>query len=114
MPDFPNARILIIATHGFEQSELEVPRDELRNAGATVDVASPDGRQIRGWRTNDWGRPDPANLIIAHANADDHHALVIPAGVLKSDILRVDVDAMRVVNEFLVPGKIVAAVRHGP
>lgn len=36
-----DAKILIIATHGFEQSELEVPRDRLREAGATVKVASP-------------------------------------------------------------------------
>ncbi len=31
-------KIAILATHGFEQSELEVPRERLKQAGATVDV----------------------------------------------------------------------------
>jgi hypothetical protein len=35
-------RILILATNGFEQSELEVPRAKLKAAGATVEVASPE------------------------------------------------------------------------
>ena len=39
MPKIDEAKILIIATHGFEQSELEVPRDRLREKGATVHVA---------------------------------------------------------------------------
>ncbi|HEY7666160.1 MAG TPA: protease, partial [Xanthobacteraceae bacterium] len=34
-------RVAILATHGFEQSELEVPLKKLRDAGATVDVVSP-------------------------------------------------------------------------
>lgn len=36
MTHIADARVLIIATHGFEQSELEVPRDKLREAGAEV------------------------------------------------------------------------------
>jgi protease I len=35
-------KIAILATHGFEQSELEVPRDKLKEAGATVHVVSPE------------------------------------------------------------------------
>ena len=31
-------RILIFATDGFEQAELEVPRDKLKAAGAKVDI----------------------------------------------------------------------------
>ena len=30
MPKITKAKILILATDGFEQSELEVPRDKLR------------------------------------------------------------------------------------
>ena len=35
-----NKKIAILATHGFEQSELEVPRDKLTAAGATVHIVS--------------------------------------------------------------------------
>ena len=62
MPDIRQAKILIIATNGFEQSELEVPRDELRAARAEVHVATPDGRKIRGWAKSHWGRSVPADL----------------------------------------------------
>jgi len=114
MADIANTRILIIATDGFEQSELEVPRDKLRAAGAKVEVASPEGKDIRGWDKTDWGRPAPSDLRIADAKPENYTALVIPGGVINPDKLRVDENAMRVVKAFLQSGKIVAAVCHGP
>jgi len=114
MTDIAKSRILIIATDGFEQSELEYPRDNLRKAGAKVDVASPDGKAIKGWQHTDWGREAEVDLKIADAKPDDYQALVIPGGVMNPDKLRVDEDAMGVVKAFLAAGKIVAAVCHGP
>ena len=114
MPDIKQSKILIIATHGFEQDELEVPRDKLRAAGAQVDVATQDGKEIRGWKGKDWGNTAPADLKIADAKCSAYNALVIPGGVMNPDKLRVDEDAMRVVREFLASGKTVAAVCHGP
>ena len=38
MPKISKAKILILATDGFEQSELEVPRTKLKEAGALVHV----------------------------------------------------------------------------
>jgi len=108
------ARILIIATDGFEQSELEVPRDALRAKGAKVDVATPDGRRIMGWNRADWGRPAEADLKIADAKEGGYTALVIPGGVMSPDKLRADEDAMTLVKAFLASGKVVAAVCHGP
>src|ERR1700749_782155 len=114
MTDISNARVLIIATNGFEQKELEVPRDQLRKAGAKVDVASLDGEAITGWDQKDWGRKADVDLKIADAKPEDYQALVIPGGVLNPDKLRIDEDAMRVVERFLSDGKVVAAVCHGP
>jgi protease I len=37
MPIIRDARILILTANGFEQSELMVPHDELRKAGAKVE-----------------------------------------------------------------------------
>ena len=42
-------RIAILATNGFEQSELEVPRDTLKQAGATVEIVSLQAGEIKGW-----------------------------------------------------------------
>lgn len=114
MTDVANSRILIIATNGFEQSELETPRDKLRAAGARVEVATPDGKAIRGWDKADWGRMADADLKIADAECDDYDALVIPGGVINPDKLRMDEEAMKIVGQFLNSGKVVAAVCHGP
>src|SRR3546814_2632955 len=78
-----------MATNGFEQSELEVPRDGLRAAAAEVHVASPDGRSIRGWNKTDWGRMAPADLKLADVDPGDYDALVIPGGQINPDLLRV-------------------------
>ena len=114
MPKINQAKILIIATNGFEQAELEVPRDGLKEAGAKVTIASPDGKQIMGWDKTDWGRPASVDMKIADAREGDYDALVIPGGVINPDKLRVDEDAMKLVKAFLSSGKIVAAVCHGP
>lgn len=114
MTDIKNARILILATDGFEQSELMVPRDDLRKAGATVDVASPEGKAIRGWSGKDWGETVPSDLRIADADPSSYDALVLPGGQINPDVLRVDEDAMRVVKSFLDAGKTVAAICHAP
>lgn len=114
MPNIREARILIIAANGFEQSELMVPRDELKGAGATVEIASPDGQPIRGWKDKDWGDTVTADLALADVQPDRYQALVIPGGQINPDILRVDDNAMRVVRAFVDSGKVVAAVCHGP
>ncbi|HTQ15080.1 MAG TPA: type 1 glutamine amidotransferase domain-containing protein [Rhizomicrobium sp.] len=114
MPEISDAKILIIATDGFEQSELEVPRDRLREAGARVDVATPRGTGIRGWDKTDWGREAEADMKIADARAGDYDALVIPGGALNPDKLRTDEAAMAVVRDFVSGGKVVAAICHGP
>ena len=79
------ARALIVATHGVEQAELEVPRNKLFAAGVEVVVASPDGQAVRSWDEKDWGRTIPVNLRIADAEMDEYDALVIPGGVLNPD-----------------------------
>ncbi len=114
MSGIQDARILIIATHGVEQSELTTPRDALRKAGAKVDVASLDGKPIRGWDKDDWGKRIDADLKIADAAPAAYGALVLPGGQINPDVLRADADAMRIVHSFLDTGKIVAAICHGP
>ena len=114
MPKIQDARILIICTDGVEQLELTTPRDELREKGARVDVATPTGRAIRAWNFTDWGETQPADLKIADAKLDDYDALVIPGGVINPDKLRIDPEAMRVVKAFVDSDKVVAAVCRGP
>jgi protease I len=67
-------RILILATNGFEQSELEVPRDKLKAAGAKVDVVSPEAGEIKGWDMKDWGRPVKVDKTLDEASVADYDA----------------------------------------
>jgi protease I len=114
MTEISKARILIIATNGFEQAELEVPRDRLRDAGAQVAVASLDGKPIKGWNHGEWGRSAEADMKIADAKCADYDALVIPGGVINPDKLRTDEATVKLVKDFVASGKIVAAICHGP
>jgi protease I len=107
-------RILIVATHGFEQAELEVPRDKLKAAGAKVDIASPDAGEIKGWDKTDWGRPVKVDKKLDDANVDDYDAIVLPGGALNPDHLRVNGDAIGLIRGFFDAGKTVAAVCHAP
>lgn len=114
MPKITDAKILIMATHGFEQSELEVPLAKLREKGATVHVASLDGEAITGWDAKNWGGKVDADLKIADVTVDDYICLVLPGGQMNPDILRADKQAVEKVKEFVAKDKIVAAICHAP
>jgi protease I len=114
MPAINDSRILILATSGFEQSELEVPRDRLRAAGATVHLATPDGDDIRGWAGTDWGDQAEADLAVGEVKVGDYDALVLPGGQINPDILRTQTDAVDLVRAFAEAGKPVAAICHAP
>jgi protease I len=114
MTRIADAKILILATNGFEQSELEVPRDKLRAAGATVHVASLDGKPIKGWDKKDWGRDVTADLALSEVEAGGYDALVLPGGQINPDLLRVEPEAVALVRRFFDDGKVVAAVCHAP
>ena len=63
MAEISQAKVVILATHGFEQSELSVPQ-KMRDAGAQVVVVSPEkGRDPRleaqGLGRERHGRQDP-------------------------------------------------------
>lgn len=107
-------RILIMATDGFEQSELEVPLERLAEAGADVDVASLQMGEITGWEKDDWGDDVEVHLKIADANVDDYDALVLPGGQINPDLLRVDKGAIALIQAFAAAGKPVAAICHAP
>ncbi|MBP2549883.1 protease I [Neorhizobium galegae] len=114
MTDIKSARILILATDGYERSELRVPLEELRKQGADVKIASLEARDIKSWDEKDWGDSVPVDLVVTDVKAEDYHALVIPGGQINPDILRANADAVRVVRDFVKSGKTVAAICHGP
>lgn len=114
MPAIDKAKILIMATHGFEQSELTVPLEKLRKAGAEVSVASPESGKIRGWDHTDWGEEVEVDLTLERVEVEDYDAIVLPGGQINPDLLRVNERALEILRGFLKAKKVVAAICHAP
>lgn len=107
-------KIAILATDGFEQSELLEPRKTLDQAGAKTVVISPKTGEIRGWSNTDWGQAVPVDLAVKEARAEDYDALVLPGGVMNPDHLRMNPEAMKFVRDFVATERPIAAICHGP
>lgn len=109
-----NVSVAILATDGFEQSELLQPKKALEDAGATVHVVSPETGSIKGWDQDHWDQDVTVDRTLADADAGDYAALVLPGGQINPDKLRIDGDALDFVKAFASAGKPVAAVCHAP
>lgn len=114
MPNIADAKIAILATHGFEKSELFEPKRRLEEAGAKVTVVSPETGAIKSWDEKDWGESVDVDMDLADAKAGDFDALVLPGGQINPDILRANPSAVALVKSFFDAGKTVAAICHGP
>ena len=108
------AKVVILATHGFEQSELMVPLQKLREAGAQVVVVSPERGEIRGWNHKDWGESVAVDKSLDEVSAAEYDAIVLPGGQINPDLLRINAKALQFIGAFLDAGKVVAAVCHAP
>ena len=107
-------KIAILATDGFEKSELFKPLEALKNEGATVHIISNKTGEIKSWDNTDWGKTIQVDKKLNDANANDYHALVLPGGVMNPDSLRTNEDALNFVKNFFESKKPVAAICHAP
>ena len=114
MPLISEARVLIVATDGFEEWELFGPREILQKRGAEVVLASPKLDPIQATVHDDPGKTIRPDLTVEQADADDFDALILPGGVRNPDHLRTNVKAVQLIKDFAAQGKPVAAICHGP
>jgi protease I len=114
MPRISDAKILIVATDGFEEWELFGPKQILEARGATVKLASLDTDPIQATVHDDPGKTIRPDMTIDEANANDFDALVLPGGVRNPDHLRTHQNVIRLIRDFAGQGKPIAAICHGP
>ena len=107
-------RVLILAADGFEQSELMDPKAALEAAGFETVVASTNAGEIKGWKDKNWGDSVTVDATIASISESDFDALLLPGGQMNPDILRMDDDAINLIEDFNDAGKPIAAICHGP
>ena len=114
--DVKNKKVAILATHGFETSEMMTPMKALQEAGADVTVVSlPESdEKIRGFTNGNWSGEVTVDVTLPSANAADYHALVLPGGLMNPDRLRAFPDAVSFVRDFFEDGKPVSAICHAP
>lgn len=114
MPKLDGKRVAILATNGFEQSELLEPLKVLREAGARAEIVSPQAGDIQGMQHTEKGERVHVDKTLSEANANDYDALVLPGGVANPDALRINRDAVAFVRRFVEDAKPIAAICHGP
>jgi protease I len=107
-------RVAILVEDAFEQIEMTAPRRALDDAGAETVLISPRTDGVRGWKHLTPADVFPTDLPLAQANSADFSALLLPGGVINSDTLRLNQEAVEFVREFARTGKPIAAICHGP
>jgi protease I len=107
-------RVAILATDGFEQSELTEPRKALDAAGAKTEIVSPKAGKVRGWNHKEWGQEVEVDRTLDDVDAGSYDALLLPGGVMNPDSLRMQPKAVDFVRSFFDSGKPVGAICHGP
>ena len=104
-----NKKIAILATNGFEDSELTSPRDAVAEASATTVIISTESGEIEGKN----GEKVAVEQTTADANAADFDALILPGGTGNADTIRTDEKAVDFVREITQAGKPVGVICHG-
>lgn len=108
-------RVMILATDGFEQSELMKPKANLEDAGFETTVVSLESGEIKGWDDKNWGESVQVDKTVDEIeNCEGYDALLLPGGQINPDILRMNERAVAIVREFDMAGKPIAAICHAP
>jgi protease I len=115
MTDLSGTKVAIIATDFFEEAELVVPRDKLRESGADVKVYSNKGEPIQATQ----GDTEATQKVEVDGTFEDvdvasTDVLVVPGGTVNADRIRLEPKAQELVKAFDDAGKPLALVCHGP
>ncbi len=109
-----NKRVAILATDGFEESELKSPKEAMEKEGFKVDIISTKSGTIKAWDSGNWSKEYKVDNTVDNVKAEDYNALMLPGGVINPDKLRRSEDALNFVRDFFKQSKPVAAICHAP
>ncbi|MCH2533719.1 MAG: type 1 glutamine amidotransferase [Bdellovibrionales bacterium] len=116
MDNIKDLNIAILATNGFEHSELFIPKKKIEDAGGKATIVSLDSGSIKSWKDGNWGKTVKVDKLVSEVTSDDFDGLVLPGGVINPDLLRDNEKAVNFVKDFFMEKKQkpVAAICHGP
>ena len=107
-------KVAILTESGFEEVELTSPKKALEDAGAEVEIVSPQKEKVKAWAHDHWSIELPVDVHVEEADPNDYDGLMIPGGVLNPDKMRMNDKCVEFAQKFLQDGKPVAAICHGP
>lgn len=114
MAQLSNTRVAIIATDGFEEAELTEPMKALKEAGAKVDVVSPQQGEIQAFKHHDKSITVPVDRSLQEVSPNDYDAVVLPGGALNADTIRIEPALKSFLTKFNEAGKPMAVICHAP
>ena len=114
MVNLKGKKVAILTESGFEEEELTSPKKALEDAGAEVEIVSPQKEKVKAWAHDHWSIELEVDVNIEDADPNEYDALMIPGGVLNPDKMRLNDKCVEFAQHFLEEGKPVAAICHGP
>ena len=114
MADLNGFRVAVLATDGFEESELTEPLEALKDAGAAVSIVSPKSGEIQGFRHDTKSIKVKVDRTIGDISADDFDALQLPGGALNADAMRMVPEVQSFLRAMHEAGKPLAFICHAP
>ena len=114
MATLTGKKVAILTENGFEEVELTSPKKALEDAGAEVEIVSPQKEKVKAWAHDHWSIELPVDVNLKDADPNEYDALMIPGGVLNPDKMRLNEECVQFAEHFLQQAKPVAAICHGP
>jgi protease I len=114
MKELSGFRVAVLATDGFEESELTEPVKALKDAGAEVAIISPKSGEIQGFRHDAKAGKVKVDRNIKRARAEDFDAVHLPGGAMNADAMRTVPEVKSFLRAIQDAGKPIAAICHAP
>jgi protease I len=111
--ELSGCHVAILATDGFEQSELFEPKAALEREGAITHIVSLRPGKIKAWNEGNWGKTIDVDMTVREAWSMEFDFLMLPGGVLNPDKLRNNAEAVAFVMSFVNKNRPIAAICHG-
>lgn len=113
MSNLKDVKVAILTENGFEQVELLSPKKSMEEAGVTVEIVSPQEKEVRAWDETDWGIKVSVDKTLDEADPNDYDGLMLPGGVLNPDDLRQNKKAVDFIRHFMESQKPIGVICHG-
>src|SRR6476659_10985135 len=99
--DVKGKKVAILTENGFEEVELTSPMNALEEAGAIVQIISPQKNKVKAWNHDHWSIELPVDKNVSDANPEDYDMLVLPGGVMNPDTARTNKECVAFAQHFI-------------